>query len=140
MKYLLLYVLTSLMVCCTPVVEADNQPKVVQEYTARITYYYPQPPYGSKVACSKSQYAKEGITVAAHPKFKFGTTIYIPTLKNAVGDGYFTVQDRGTAVTSKRAANGNAYVFDVYVKSRGKLSFLTKTKPQYMKVYVVSNK
>lgn len=107
-------------------------------HNARVTYYYPQPPYGSKVACSKTKYATEGITVAAHPDFKFGTKLYIPELKNSVGDGYFTVQDRGPAVTRKSASNGKAYVVDVYVKSRSKLQYLTKTEPAYMKVYVVS--
>lgn len=118
-----------------------SNPSVVSEpknYNARITYYYPAPPYGSKVACQNTRYAKEGITVAAHPDFKFGTKIYIPQLKNVVGDGYFIVQDRGSAVTKKSAAKGRGYVFDVYVTSSSKLHKLTSTQPMFMKIYIVS--
>ena len=109
-----------------------------QQFTARITYYYPQAPYGCKVACPDTSKAKEGITVACHPDFKFGTKIYIPSLKGTLGDGYFIVQDRGPAVTNKRASMGKQYVVDVFVKSRDKLLHLVKTKPAYMKIYVVS--
>lgn len=122
--------------CCV-----SNTSEVISSgeyHLARVTYYYPQPPYGSKVACSQTKYAKEGITVAAHPDFKFGTKIYIPELKNAIDDGYFVVQDRGPAVTRKSAAKGRGYVFDVYVNSRQKLQKLTATKPMFMKIYIVS--
>lgn len=125
---------------CTLPTNSDvvSKPSPSKYHIARVTYYYPQPPYGSKVACPKTKYAAEGVTVAAHPDFKFGTKLYIPDLKGSVGDGYFTVQDRGSAVTSKRASKGSVYVVDVFVKSRSKLQLLTKTEPAYMKVYVVS--
>lgn len=122
-----------MLVClCTSVYSGE------QQFIARVTYYYPQAPYGSKVSCPKTKIAKEGVTVSCHPDFKFGTKIYIPKLDGVVGDGRFIVQDRGTAVTTKRASKGNAYVVDIYVKSRSKLSKLVKTMPAYMKVYVVS--
>jgi hypothetical protein len=138
MNKLLIGVLVALLVSCVATSTETQQPTYTRVHTARITYYYPQPPYGSKVADSRVGSAKEGVTVACHPDFKFGTKIYIPELKNSVGNGYFTVQDRGPAVTQKRAANGRAYVVDVFVKSRSRLQHLTKTKPSYMKVYVVS--
>lgn len=138
MKKLLANIIAILLASCVATSTALPQPKYIHHHTARVTYYYPQPPYGSKVACSKTKYANEGTTVAAHPDFKFGTKLYIPELKNSVDDGYFIVQDRGPAVTSKRASNGRAYVVDVFVKSRSRLQHLTKTEPAYMKVYVVS--
>jgi len=137
-KKLLTSIIAILLASCTATSTESPQLTYTRQHTARVTYYYPQPPYGSKVACSKTKYAKEGITIATHPDFKFGTKLYIPELKNSVDDGYFIVQDRGPAVTSKRASNGRAYVVDVFVKSRSRLQHLTKTEPAYMKVYVVS--
>jgi 3D (Asp-Asp-Asp) domain-containing protein len=106
-------------------------------YTARITYYSTDRKWGNKVACQNSKYAKEGVTVAAHPKFKFGTKIYIPGLKGKLGNGYFVIQDRGSAVTSKKASRGKAYVFDVYVTSHSKIRKFAHSNPEYMRVYVV---
>lgn len=105
--------------------------------TARITYYCGDDRWGSQVACPKTKTAKEGITIAAHPDFKFGKQVYIPMLKNIVGDGKFVVQDRGSWVTKKKASKGKAYVFDVYVKSCAKLKKLAKNQPMYMKVLLV---
>jgi 3D (Asp-Asp-Asp) domain-containing protein len=108
--------------------------------TARITYYTPTSPYGDKVACQKTKRAKEGITVAAHPRLKFGTVVEIPELADVMGDSTFIVQDRGTAVTKKTASRGKADVIDVYLNSNQKLVKLTKTKPEYMKVRIICNK
>ena len=108
--------------------------------TARITYYTPASPYGDKVACQKTKRAKEGITVAAHPKLKFGTRIEIPELADVMGDSSFIVQDRGSAVTKKVASRGKTEVIDVYLNSNQKLTKLTKTKPKYMKVLVIYHK
>jgi 3D (Asp-Asp-Asp) domain-containing protein len=108
--------------------------------TARITYYTPTSPYGNKVACQKTKRAKEGITVAAHPKLKFGTRIEIPELADVMGDSSFIVQDRGSAVTKKVASRGKTEVIDVYLNSNQKLTKLTKTKPKYMKVLIIYHK
>lgn len=103
----------------------------------RITYYNPnQDKWGSQVADPKTKRAKEGITVAAHPNFGFGTEIYIPDLKGIVGDGKFKVQDRGSAVTKKRASKGKSYVFDVYVSTTGKYRNMRDNNPMYMDVFV----
>jgi len=105
--------------------------------SARVTYYHPyEDRWGSQVACPKTKRAKEGVTVAAHPDFKFGQKIYIPALKGVVGDGNFVVQDRGSAVTKKRASKGGAYVFDVYVSKPSKMRSVINKKPQYMNVYI----
>lgn len=114
--------------------------KYTQVYTARITYYSADGKWGNKVACQRSKYAKEGITVAAHPNFKFGTKVYIPALKGKIGDGNFIVQDRGGAVTSKKASRGKAYVFDIYVATHSKIRKHALSRPEYMKVYVVKHK
>lgn len=108
----------------------------VKTYIARITYYSTDKKWGDKVACTKTKYAKEGVSIAAHPNFKFGTEIFIPALKNVVGSGKFIVQDRGSAVTKKVASRNKAYVFDVYVTTHDKVSRYARTEPEYMKVYV----
>lgn len=108
--------------------------------TARITYYTPTSPYGDKVACQKTKRAKEGITVAAHPKLPFGTRVEIPELNGIVGDGQFIVQDRGSAVTKRTASHGKADVVDVFLNSNQKLIKLAKTKPKYMKVHIIYHK
>lgn len=115
----------------------NEPPKQVKSYVARITYYSNDSKWGNKVACQSSKKAKEGITVAAHPDFGFGTKIIIPELKDKIGNGEFKVQDRGPAVTKKVASRGKAYVFDIYVNNRRKISKFASTKPEYMKVYVV---
>ncbi len=114
-----------------------NNTKYAQVYTARITYYSTDGKWGNRVACQRSRRAKEGVTVAAHPNFKFGTKLYIPGLKGKIGNGNFIVQDRGGAVTSKKASRGRAYVFDVYVTSHSKIYRYAYSQPEYMKVYVV---
>ena len=114
------------------------QPLVKGQWiNARVTYYTPASPYGDKVACQKTKRAKEGITVAAHPKLPFGTIIEIPELADVMGDSVFIVQDRGSAVTKKTASRGKTDVIDVYLNSNQKLIKLTKTKPKYMKVCII---
>jgi len=110
-----------------------------KKYTARITYYsVGQDKWGDKVACPKTPRAKEGITVAAHHDFKFGTQVFIPELKNKIGNGKFVIQDRGSAVKSKKAANGKAYVFDVFVRTQKELWRHAYNKPMYMDVYILT--
>ena len=106
---------------------------------ARITYYCPgEDRYGSRVASKDVKRAQTGITVAAHPDFKFGTRVYIPALKNKIGDGKFIVQDRGVAVTRKKAARGKAYVFDVFVASHRAVKKMSKDAPAYTDVYILN--
>ena len=132
-------VISCLMLSCAPIAIAkDNKAisKYSQVYTARITYYSTDGKWGNRVACQSSKRAKEGVSVAAHPNFKFGTKLYIPQLKGKIGNGNFIVQDRGSAVTKKKASRGKAYVFDIYVTSHSKISKFAHSQPEYMKVYV----
>lgn len=124
----------------TPKKECIEEPENSKVYTARITYYSTDGEWGDRVACQRAKHAKETITVAAHPDFKFGTRIYIPDLKGKIGNGYFIVQDRGGAVTSKKASKGKAYVFDIYVNSHSKIRKHAYSQPEYMKVYVIKHK
>ena len=132
------------MLSCTPIALAKStnkadvidKSKYTQVYTARITYYSTDIKWGNRVACQRSKRAKEGVSVAAHPNFKFGTKLYIPQLKGKIGNGNFIVQDRGGAVTSKKASRGRAYVFDIYVTSHSKIRKHAYSQPEYMKVYV----
>lgn len=116
---------------------ARNTTSNIQVVKARITYYCGLDKWGSRVACPQTKRASRGLTVAAHPDFKFGQKIYIPNLKNVVGDGYFKVQDRGSAVTSKKAARGKYYVFDVYVSSYNELKRNARKLPMYMNVHII---
>ena len=102
----------------------------------RITYYHPyQDKWGNRVACPSTSRAIQGVTVAAHPDFPFGTKIYIPELRGVIGNGVFIVQDRGSAITKKRASQGKSYVFDVYVENKDTYYKSIKNK-HYMNVIV----
>lgn len=132
-------VLAALTISCT----AANPIKPLtkdQWITVRVTYYAPERTYGKRVAWSKVKAAKEGVTIAAHPKLPFGTKVLIPELKGVVGDGSFIVQDRGPAVTSRKASRGKTDVIDVFVNSEKRLRAITKTKPEYMKIHIVLHK
>ena len=136
--------LSLLLVCasCTTSNLADDYSLVYskhKKYTARITYYsVGQDKWGDRVACPKTLRAREGTTVAGHPDFKFGTQIYIPMLRDKIGDGKFVIQDRGSAVKSKRATSGKAYVFDVFVRTQKELWRHAYNKPMYMDVYILT--
>jgi hypothetical protein len=129
MKYLL-YLSTALVTGCI-----STTP--VKPINARITYYNShEDRYGSKIAWHDGQ-AREGVTVAAHPDFNFGTEIEIPELKGQFGDAKFIVEDRGKAVTSKKASRGKTYVFDVYVnRSHKQMQKLAMNLPPYMDVFI----
>jgi hypothetical protein len=91
---------------------------------ARVTYYSShEDKYGSRIASGGR--AKEGVTIAAPSRWRFGQRICIPALCGLVGNGHFTVQDRGGAVESRKAIWAQkdrripkivgAEVFDVYL-------------------------
>jgi hypothetical protein len=121
--------------CVSPLSFAEKKTKTIK---ARITYYSPEGcKWKDRVACPKTPRAIKGITVAAHPDFKFGTKVKIPALKKSLGSDTFIVQDRGPAVTRKKAARGKTYVFDVYVKSNATIRKLANTLPMYMDVTII---
>lgn len=144
MKTLLFIPLLMLASCSTSKLSQESEmfsflgKKVkTEKYNARITYYsVGEDKWGDKVACPKTHRAKEGVTVAAHPQFPFGTIVYIPKLKEVIDNGMFTVQDRGSAVTSKKAAKGKALVFDVFVSNQYKMRKHANNRDMYMDVYV----
>jgi hypothetical protein len=103
----------------------------------RITYYCGDDKWGNQTADPATPRAISGVTVAGHPDFPFGTEIFIPALKGHVGDGHFKVQDRGAWVTSKKAAQGKAYVFDVYVPTKREQDLHAKSRPMYMEVHIL---
>ncbi len=128
MKNIFLLTMLALSICTTLGSAKE------ETYRARITYYHDG---SGRVADSKTKRAVKGITLAAHPKWKFGTKVTIPELKGKLGNtGEFVVQDRGPAVTSKKASRGKAYVFDVYVKNEREVQAYAKKMPAYMKVIV----
>jgi hypothetical protein len=110
---------------------------------ARLTYYSAhEDKYGSHTA--SGVHAREGTTIAAGPWWHFGERVYVPALAGVVGDGHFKVQDRGTAVTLKRAIarslRATAEVFDVYLAGskrycRRRMVELTKKVGYYTEAY-----
>jgi len=118
---------------------------VQQKIVARITFYNKREAGGDRLASSSKGRAKEGITVAAHPDFAFGTKIIIPALKDKVGNGNYIVQDRGIDVTKKKASHGKAFVFDIYVNVKSKKDAnikLTKLEQEigdYTDVYILKS-
>ena len=113
-------------------IPSEPEPETIK---ARITYYCPGPIWGKQVADPDTNTAIKGVTVAAHPDFNFGTEIYIPKLDGVLGNGNFVVQDRGPAVTKKKASRGKAYVFDVFVNNRSEINKYMKYG-DYMEVEI----
>lgn len=134
MKYLpilLMLLLTSCSTLSNAFENASPRPSPSPHTTrARITFYG-----GSReaVACSGRR-AVQGISVAAHPKYPFGTKISIPELEPFLGKSNFKVEDRGSAVTSRKASRGTADVFDIYVRNQKTLRYLENSAPEYMTV------
>ena len=126
-----------LWVSCGVDAVLSSRQNVVKKHNCRITYYCGDDKWGDQVAHSATKRAITGVTVAAHPDFSFGTKIFIPELKGHVGDGHFIVQDRGGSVTSKKAAKGKAYVFDVYVPTKREQNTHASKRPMYMEVQVL---
>jgi 3D (Asp-Asp-Asp) domain-containing protein len=142
MRIIALLIMATLTSCTVSPEWAKSDAAVATEskckkIRARITYYSGhEDKWGSRVADPKTKRAKRGVTVAAHPNFKFGTKLIIPNLRGKLDDGKFIVQDRGTAVTSKKASNGKNYVFDVFVASNNEVKRMCKTNPEYMDVFI----
>lgn len=130
-KFLLICMALLCVSSLSPAKEPDSK-----VYKARVTYYSTDPKWGNRVACQKVKYAKEGVSAAAPPMFKFGTSLEIPALKGIIGDGKFKVQDRGPAVTRKTASHGKTIVFDIYVSSRSKIRKMKTAVPDYLEVIV----
>lgn len=133
MRNLLSIVLGMFLVGCANIETQATLP--VNKVRARVTYYNAhEDKWGARVACGNGR-ACEGITCAAHPIFDFGTKVIIPQLKGVVGAGEFIVQDRGTAVTNKKASGGKEFVFDVFVNKSRKATVAFASKlPAYMDV------
>jgi len=115
------YILPILMLLASPLFAAPSIPrefKRVDPIKVRLTFYHNhEDAYGSRVAMDPSIRAEEGVTVAAHPDFDFGSLIYIPELAGVLGNGQFIVQDRGSAVKTKKASGGREYVIDVFLNA-----------------------
>lgn len=99
----------SLASCAAPVVKDKTFPARVTVYNAH------EDKYGSHIAMGGR--AHEGVTVAAEHAFAFGTKLTIPAIAGKIGDGHFVVQDRGSAVETRKASHGALPVFDVFVAS-----------------------
>lgn len=129
----LIYSLLFIISCANAPVD-KNYYKKQNYFMARITFYTDCPKYGKKTASGKI--AKEGYTIAASKKIPFGTIYNIPSLKNIIKtDGYFQVQDRGSAVDKRTASKKKYPVIDVYVSSYNKINKFKQIKNNIVKVY-----
>lgn len=138
-KTLITALLAAILCSCShPNGKQPTEPSQVHKFRARITYYRPEAPWYKKVSDPSVKIAKEGVTVAAHPDFGFGTRVHIPILKDKISDGNFVVQDRGSAVTKKVAAHGHGYVFDVYVTNQTRLNFFARNTDMWSDVYILN--
>lgn len=119
-------ILVWLLGCAAPII---TTPIAKQKHysKARITYYTGK---HEKVAMGGS--AIQGQSVAAHPKFPFHTKVVIPELYQYLGETEYEVQDRGSAVTSRKASHGQSDVFDIFVKNYSTMKYLEKFAPEYM--------
>lgn len=125
---LTLKIITAAMTFAMPAAMPEKQePETVR---ARITYYH------DKVNTASGVYPQRGVTVAAHPDLEFGATIEIPGLKDRIGDGMFKVQDRGPAVTARKASRGKTPVIDVYVNSYAEIDRKANSLPMYMDILI----
>lgn len=140
MRYLIFMIVMSLCSCnvSKKIPCQLDTTKSTKKIKARITYYYPEKPYWKKVSDPKIKTATEGVTVAAHPDFPFGTKVFISELKNKLNDGIFVVQDRGSAVTSRKASDGTAYVFDIYVSSSKKMNHYANTIDMWSDILILN--
>ena len=99
---------------------------------ARITYYT-----GHHERVAMGGRAVQGRSVAAHPDRPFKTQVKIPELYKYLGDDQFRVEDRGPAVTARKASHGKAEVFDVFVSTKKQMRYLEKNAPEIMQVTIL---
>lgn len=111
--------------------------KKTKSFIARITFYGPhEDKYGCKLACGLL--AKEGETVAGHSNFPFFTKLSIPEFDKMLPNNHFLIEDRGSAIQSKRASRGKTYVFDVFLNKRNReLNRFASKMPPYMTVSIL---
>ena len=131
MKYLLILV-AILFASCAEVPQPSQKSRQVaglHPLRVRVTFYGGA---RERVACPRIRFAQQGLSVAAHPKYPFGTKFIIPQLKPYLGNDTFIVHDRGSAVTSRRASHGRADVIDVFVNSMTTLRKFERDLPEYM--------
>jgi 3D (Asp-Asp-Asp) domain-containing protein len=100
---------------------------------ARVTFYNKhEDKYGNKIASSNTRRARRGRTIAAEKSFPFGTVIQIPWLAKILGSSRYVVEDRGSAINSRRASGGKTPVFDIYTDSKKETNRLAAIVPPYL--------
>jgi 3D (Asp-Asp-Asp) domain-containing protein len=130
--YLAAGLATLLLASC----ESYNQSHKTKKL-ARVTFYNKhEDKYGSRIAASTTRRARVAETVAAEACcFPFGKRICIPDLSGIVGDGIFTVEDRGSAVNKRVASRGKYPVFDIYAGTRKQMRQWANQVPPYLPYY-----
>ena len=116
------------------VIGCDTMPRYPHgKRKVRVTFYARgEDKWGSKTASGVR--AKPGVTVAAEHSVPFGTRVRIPALVPIFGDGDFVVQDRGSAVESRKASGGLLPVIDVFAGDKRTMKRLAAIMPPILEV------
>ncbi len=128
-------------------IEIEEKRAVIipKSFMARVTYYSPHEKgytWGTRISSNPKGKAVMSWTVAVDPKkIPYGSTLYIPALEEAMGDGIFCAEDTGSAVKKLKAIPKSKrgevdVVIDVYVSNNQTMNKLSNSMPQYMKVYL----
>jgi 3D (Asp-Asp-Asp) domain-containing protein len=126
-------------------VVVKTEVKGCSKIVARITYYAPGEvgdPWTPRISSSNKKRAIEGTTVAIDPlKIPYGSQIWIPSLKDKLGNGMFVAEDTGKAVKKLKAIPKHKrkeiqYVIDIYVGSKEKVNTMSSKNDKYMDVYI----
>lgn len=68
-------------------------------------------------------------TAAMSKEIPFGSAVRIPALLPVIGNQDFTVQDRGSAVESRKASRGLLPIVDIAVESKRMVNWLAAVMP-----------
>lgn len=115
--------------CATPPITTLGARK------ARVTYYAAAEDRRWRNKRADGGRIVPGKTIAMERSVPFGTPVEIPALAPVLGNSHFTVQDRGSAVESRKASHGSLPIVDVAVASIKAVNWLKAVMPPVMEVW-----
>jgi hypothetical protein len=113
---------------------SNHHVQPVAHRSARVTYYHKSEDRrnGSRIAMTSHFRALEGRTMAAPSVVPFRASVLVPQLNGIVGNGQFTIEDRGSAL--EKAYRQGELRLDIYVASRKKMNWCKAHLPEVMAV------